>query len=169
MIGRMLHGSALALAIAGGIVLVAMTVLTVVSIVGRALIGIGLGPIPGSYELVELGAAFAVFCFLPWCQLQRGHVTVDLFLQPFSFRVRKTAEVAGNLLTGAAAAVVAWQMWLGLVDKMAFGETTYILGIPVWIGYASAMVGAVLFVLVAFYTAWRALNELRLPATGTPS
>jgi hypothetical protein len=45
------------LAIAGGAVLVLLTATTMVSITGRALIGIGLGPVPGDYELVEAGTA----------------------------------------------------------------------------------------------------------------
>lgn len=160
MIGRLLHGAAFVLAIAGGIVLVAMTALTVFSIVGRGLIGFGLGPIPGTYELVEMGAAFAVFSFLPWCQLQKGHVTVDLFLKPFGVRTNVLAELVGNLLTTGAAAVIAWRMWLGLLDKQTYGETTYILGIPSWIGYAVAMAGAALFVAVALYTAWMSAAEM---------
>ena len=67
------------LALLGGVVLVAMTLVTVVSIIGRAMISFGFGPVPGDYELIEAGAAFAVFAFLPWCQLMRGHATVDVF------------------------------------------------------------------------------------------
>lgn len=167
MIGRLLHGAAFVLAIAGGIVLVAMTALTVLSIVGRGLIGFGLGPIPGTYELVEMGAAFAVFSFLPWCQLKKGHVTVDLFLRPFGARTNAVAELVGNLLTAGAAAVIAWRMWLGLLDKHTYGETTYILGIPAWIGYAVAMAGAALFVAVALYTAWTSLADARTGKQGS--
>lgn len=42
-------------AIVGGIVLVALTLMIVASITGRALIGLGLGPVPGDFELVEMG------------------------------------------------------------------------------------------------------------------
>ena len=67
-------------AMAGGAALIVVLVLTVISIVGRSLIFAGLGPIPGDFELVEAGTAFAVLAFLPICQFHRGHVTVDLFL-----------------------------------------------------------------------------------------
>ncbi|MEX2407645.1 MAG: TRAP transporter small permease subunit, partial [Rhodovibrionaceae bacterium] len=103
LIQRAIYGAAFALAIAGGLALIAMTLLTVVSISGRGLIWLGLGPVPGAYELIELGAAFAVFCFLPWCQLRRGHVTVDLFLRPLGAGPNRCAELISNLLLSGAA------------------------------------------------------------------
>lgn len=66
-------------AIVGGLVLCAITLMSVASITGRALIGVGLGPVPGDFEMVEVGTALAVFFFLPWCYLKGGHATVDLF------------------------------------------------------------------------------------------
>jgi hypothetical protein len=50
----------------GAFVLVLLAAMSVVSIAGRALSGLGLGPVPGDFELVEAGTALAVFCFLPW-------------------------------------------------------------------------------------------------------
>lgn len=161
MIERLIHRTALALALAGGVALLGMTLLTVVSVTGRGLISIGLGPVPGDYELVEMAAAFAVFSFLPWCQLQRGHVTVDLFMAPLGRRVNLVADLIANLLLTAAAGVIAWRLWLGLQDRLAFGETSFILGIPLWIGYVLASFGAALFVVVSLYTALRSLRELR--------
>ncbi len=163
MVERLIHRAALALALAGGLTLIAMTLLTVVSITGRGLIALGLGPVPGTYELIEMGSAFAVFSFLPWCQLQRGHVTVDLFMTPLGRRPNLLADLVGNLLLTGAAGVVFWRLWLGLADKQRFGETSFILGIPLWIGYALAALGAGLFVLVSAYTVLRSLRELRAP------
>lgn len=161
MIERLIHRTALALALAGGVALLGMILLTVVSVTGRGLIAIGLEPVPGDYELVEMAAAFAVFSFLPWCQLQRGHVTVDLFLAPLGRRVNLVADLIGNLLLTVAAGVIAWRLWLGLQDRLAFGETSFILGIPLWIGYVMASFGAALFVVVSLHTALRSLRELR--------
>ena len=163
MIGRLIHRIARVLAIAGGSVLVAMVVLTVVSVTGRGLIGldIGLGPVPGAFELVELGSAFAIFSFLPWCQLKRGHVAVDLFVKMLGERASVIAELVGDSLIFSAAAVIAWRLWLGMMDKMRYGETTYILGLPLWWGYAAAQVGALVFVAAAAFTAWQGIQTLR--------
>ena len=100
MIERLIHRAALSLALAGGAALLAITALTVISVTGRGLIAVGLGPVPGDSELVEMAAAFAIFSFLPWCQLQRGHVTVDLFMAPLGRRANLTADLIGNGLKG---------------------------------------------------------------------
>ena len=55
-----------------------LTLMLVASVTGRALIGLGLGPVPGDIELVEVGVAIAVVWFMPWCYLRGGHATVDL-------------------------------------------------------------------------------------------
>ena len=59
----------------------------------------------------------------------------------------------------AAAALIAWRLQAGMVDKAAYLETTFILRLPVWWGYAGSLVGAWSFALVGLYTAWRSLNE----------
>lgn len=165
-LGRIVEPVARGLAYAGGVVLAALTVMSVISITGRGLAGlvnplglVRIGPIPGDFELVEAGTAFAVFAFLPWCQLNRGHVTVDVFVARAGARTRAWLSLAGNLLLTMVAAVIAWRLVLGLIDKRAYGETTFILQLPVWWGYLAAAVGAAVFALVSAYTAWRSLNE----------
>lgn len=156
------------LAIAGGAVLVALTIATVVSITGRALTSVGLGPIPGDYELVEAGTAFAIFAFLPWCQLKRGHVTVDLLLARFGPRVNAGVDLVANILMTLASGLICWRLWLGMLDKQAYGETTFILQFPLWWPYAASLVGAAFAVLVCAYTVWRSLDEtLAPPAAAT--
>ena len=56
--------------------MIVVTVVTVVSIVGRSLIQFGLSPIPGDFEIVQAGMLFAIFSFLPWCHLTRGNALV---------------------------------------------------------------------------------------------
>jgi len=146
---------------AGGAVLVVVLSLTVVSIIGRSLIFAGLGPIPGDFELVEAGTAFAVLAFLPLCQFHRGHVTVDLFLVRAGRRLNATIDVVANLLMTGAAGVIAWRLFLGLLDKRSYGETTFILQFPIWWSYAAALAGAAVFTLVCAYTVWRSIGELR--------
>ena len=78
-------------AIVGGTVLLALIVLTALSILGRelsklghrlvdvswmsglgeALVASGVDEINGTYELTEAGVAFAIFAFLPVCQFLR--------------------------------------------------------------------------------------------------
>lgn len=159
-LGWLLDRGAAGLAFCGGVVLVAIAVTTVISIIGRALIPIGLAPIRGDFELVEIGVAVAVFGFLPWCQLHRGHITVDVFLINAPRRVWNLTTLTGDIAITVVALIITWRMWLGLGDKLSTSETTFALGIPVWIGYAIAMIGAVFFCLVSLYTVWRDVNDL---------
>ncbi|MEI2387024.1 TRAP transporter small permease [Breoghania sp. JC706] len=154
------------LALAGGASLVAITAVTCISVIGRELASVPIpafeifGPIQGDFELVELGCAFAIFSFLPWCQMRRGHVTVDIFVQALGPRVNAGLALIGNLLLTVCAALIAVKLGEGLADKRAYSETTFILQMPAWWGYALALVGAWVFVLASAYTVWRSLNEM---------
>ena len=174
-VGRVVDVLARLMAYGGGVVLLAISAMTVVSIVGRAGIGVGLGPVPGDYELVANGCALAVFSFLPYCQLKRGHVTVDILTDHFPARLRAVTGLLGDMLISLAALVVLRQLWFGFAEKFPYGsdalrealgmgykpfypETTYELEIPVWMPYGFALLGAAMFALVALYTVWRSLN-----------
>ena len=167
-LGAWLEGGARLLAYAGGVCLVFIIVLTCASIVGRAMLtlGLGFGPVPGDYELVEIAAGVAVFLFLPLCQLRRGHVTVDIFARWFGRRGVGVSDLAGNFLMFVAASVILWRLVAGLQDRLRSGEESFILGIPVWWGYALSLVGAVSFLLVCLYTVHRSWAETTAAADG---
>jgi TRAP-type C4-dicarboxylate transport system permease small subunit len=135
----------------GGLCLCVLTVMTVASVTGRELALLGLGPIPGDFELVEAGMTFAVFAFLPWCHLQRGNVSVEIFTSGLGPRFNRVIDVISESLMLAFALLIAWRHFLGMLDKRAYGETTFILQFPIWWAYAAGMVGAAVFVIVALY------------------
>jgi TRAP-type C4-dicarboxylate transport system permease small subunit len=149
MVLRVVEALARWLAILGGLVLVVITVVVALSIVGRALIWAGLGPVPGDYEIVEAGTGFAVFAFLPWCQFRRGHATVDLFTSLFSEGVNRIIDLVSELLMTIVIVLIAWRLWAGMVDKINYGETTFILQFPVWWAYAACMAAAAIAVVVS--------------------
>jgi len=159
LVGHRLETVCRVIALFGGMVLLILVTLTVVSITGRALIFVGLGPVPGAFELVEHGTAFATFCFLPWCQIQRGHVTVDILAKAFGPRLDNWLTAFGNLLMTALAVLIAWRLWFGMIDKFKYNETSYILQFPVWWGYAACVPAAILFAVVSAYTVWRSAND----------
>ena len=163
----------------GGAVLTALAFMTVLSTIGRAFVGlqIGLGPIPGDFELVAAGTAVSVFCFMSWCQLNQGHVTVDIFTNQFGQRANALLILIGNSLIFIVAFVIAWRLWMGfgeqvtwfsqpIRDLIGFGykpftnNTTYILGMPFWYSYLLSFIGAFCFALISAFTVWRSLNDL---------
>lgn len=158
-VGRVVEGLARLLAIAGGLTLVALALMVVVSITGRAFAKLGLGPVPGDFELIEAGCGVAVFAFLPWCQFRRGHVTVDVMAPYLPAGLWAALAVIGNVVMSAVAVIVTWQLWLGFFDKLAYGETSMILRMPVWWGYAAGSFAAIVFAITCLYTVWRSLNE----------
>ena len=97
-------------AVFGGLVLTGLILMTVVSIVGRSLFKT---PIPGDFELVEIGCAVAVFSFLPHCQLSQGNVVVDFFTARARPHTKALLDTVGNLLYTGIAALLTWRLALG--------------------------------------------------------
>lgn len=165
---RLAETMAKVLACAGGALLLVIVVLTCVSIAGRTLFSAGIccGPIRGIYDYTEIGIGVAIFAFLPWCQIRRAHAAVDLFKAFFPDLMNRLLDIIIDVTMLVLAAVVAHRLWLGMLDKRAYGETTLIAQTPVWIGYAGCLVGAVGFVLVAAFCVLRSARALsgRAPA-----
>lgn len=160
---RLMRSLATLLAILGGLALVAVILSTVISVSGRALLWIGLGPIRGDFELVELGTGFAVFSFLPWVQINRQHASVEILTMHMSDAINRLIDLIADLLMLAIALLLAWKHWQGTLDKLAYGETTFIIQYPLWWAYASGLVGAIGFVLISF---WCVILSTRALVTG---
>ncbi|NGO55215.1 TRAP transporter small permease [Allomesorhizobium camelthorni] len=158
-LGRFVHRLARYVAIAGGLVLTAIVAITVLSVVGRAFIWAGLSGIAGDYELVEAGVGFAIFAFLPWTHLTRGHAVVSIFTDFLSARANAWIMVVSDALMLAIAAFIAWRHLLGTVDKFNYGETTLLLRMPLWWAYAAGLVGAVALVIAAAYVLARSVRD----------
>ena len=160
-LGRAAHGLAKTLAVAGGLVLMAMVLMMMASIVGRALLSLGLRPVTGDYELVTIGMGFAVFAFMPWVHLQRGHALVSLVTDSLSVRFNAWLLVVTDLMMLVAAAFIAWRLYFGMMDKFAYRETTLLLRFPLGWAYALGFVGAAAFVIVALYVLGRSISYAR--------
>lgn len=154
-----IYGLARAMAWFGGVVLTLIALLSVASITGRALSGFGLGPVPGDFELVEAATALAVFSFLPWAHLKRGHAWVDLFWGFYPAPMKKVLEILSNALMLACWVLLVWRMSVGLADYHENGEVTFILQMPVWWGWAAsfpfAVAGCVIYL-------WRLVEDFGL-------
>jgi TRAP-type C4-dicarboxylate transport system permease small subunit len=146
------------MAIAGGLVLMAMVAMVVVSIVGRALLSFGLRPITGDYELVSIGMGFAIFAFMPWAHLTRSHALVALVTDGLGVRANAWILVITDLLMLAMSSFLAWRLYFGMMDKFAYRETTLLLRFPLGWAYAMGLVGAVTLVLVAIYVLGRSVT-----------
>ena len=158
LLGRLAVGLAKGLALAGGVVLMAMVAMIVVSIVGRALLAVGLKPIMGDYELVSIGMGFSVFAFMPWAHLTRSHALVSLMTDGLGLRVNNIILVVTDTMMLAMSAFLAWRLYFGMMDKFAYRETTLLLRFPLGWAYALGFVGAVVMVVVSVYVLLRSLG-----------
>lgn len=149
--GRLLFHLCRGVALAGGAVLVAMSVMSAGSILSRWISG---RPLLGDFELVQLGCAVSVSAFLPWCQMRRGHVLVDFFTAGLGRRARGVLDGIGAALLAAAAALLTWRIALGTVSLRQAAESTMLLGVPVWYAYALMLPSFALLSLAGLHTAW---------------
>lgn len=152
--GRLLLFLARNLAIAGGLVFVALVAMEIVSIVGRKLFA---WPVPGDVELLQMCAAFAASAFFAWCHLVNGDVKVDFFTHNLSPRVVAALDSVGSLLVGSFGALIAWRTAAGALAVRAVGETSAVLSVPVWIAQALMVPGFVLLAAAGLY-----MSALRL-------
>lgn len=153
---RLLDRLSRAFALGGGAVLVALTGMSVASVTGRALLGT---PVPGDFELVQVGCGAAIAAFLPYCQRQRGNIIVDFFTTRASPRTQGVLDAFGAVMVALVLAVLAWRTAVGMLTVKASHEVSMIVGFPVWIGYAAIVPSLVLATLVALATAresWKA-------------
>ncbi|WP_421682753.1 TRAP transporter small permease [Stutzerimonas urumqiensis] len=151
-LGRLLDRLSRLLALIGGVLLVAMTLMATYSIVMRTLFN---EPLLGDVELVQMGCGIAIVFFLPLCQLRRGNVIVDVFTLHAPERVRRSLDAFGNLLMALAAGLLAWRSVIGTLDTYGNGEESIIMGLPMWWSMSAFPPGFAVLALVALYTAWQ--------------
>ncbi len=170
---KVMMGLARTLAIIGGIVLSFLILLTCISILGRLLnglfhgefmnsvapgfaewaLGLGIGPVNGDFELVEAGVAFAIFCFLPLCQITAGHASVDILANSFSKSVNRFLRMVTEVVFAGVLILITWKLGDGMLSKREYGETTFLLQFPIWWAYALSFVASLAAAIVGIYMA----------------
>jgi TRAP-type C4-dicarboxylate transport system permease small subunit len=151
-LGRAVHASSRWFAFMGGMVLLGLALMTVISIVGRYFFSL---PVPGDFELVEMGCAITVFAFLPYCQLHSGNVVVDFFTMNVGAKTRSRMDCLGSFVFCIIAALLTWRLALGGYDMYRYEEQTMILGLLRWWGFVPIVASLALLTLVCFYTGVR--------------
>ncbi len=162
-----------AMAIAGGLVLSLLILLTCVSIIGRelnallngdfiqgimpgvadAILATGIGPINGDFELVEAGIAFSIFAFIPLTQVTAGHATVDIFTSTFPAGLNRWLRAVIEVAFAAVLVLIAMQLFQGMMSKLQYGETSFLLQFPVWWAFAASFFGAAIAAFCGVYMA----------------
>ena len=122
-------------ALVGGLFLLLIVFLNVFSIIGS----IFLKPLAGDFELTKIGVAVAIFCFLPYCQLQRQNVTAEIFTSWVNEKTRLLLNLIASILAFLFSILLVWRMFEGMLDQKAYNYTTTILQFPIWVAYIPAL------------------------------
>jgi TRAP-type C4-dicarboxylate transport system permease small subunit len=135
-------------ALMGGVSLVAVVAINVISVVGAVV----WKPFPGDFEMTEVGVAVAAFAFLPYCQLTGANVTADIFTAGASPRWIAAFTLLGSIIALGFSLVLLRQMYRGMVDQKAFEYTTAILQFPHWLAFLPILVSLALLAVAAAIT-----------------
>lgn len=168
-----------AMAVLGALVLVFLILMVCASVLGRelnsflnsdavqaavpglaaTLLGWGVGPITGDFELLEHLMPLAIFAFLPLAQLGSSHATVDVFTTRLPRRLLVWMRAVTETVFAVVLVIFAVKLFEGTQAKMRFGETTYLIQFPVWWAYAAAFGASAIAALTGIYMAGVRLVE----------
>lgn len=142
-------------AVLGGVILLTIVAVTVVNVGAFALdrlarlVGGGVPALPGYEDYVRLAVGAAIPMLLPWCQAQRGHLAVDLFLTRAPQAFKRGIDRVSLVLMAALALFLAWFMVLGLLETRDDGALSSVLGWQLWPFYVTGILSLVLWAVVA--------------------
>lgn len=166
------------MALLGGVILCLLVLMVCVSVSGRELsdlahsgvlrgvgewlIGLGVGPILGDFELVEAGVAFAIFAFLPLTQLSGAHAKVDVFTNAMGARANRAFGTFWSVVMALIIVLITWRLFAGMQDKIRYNETSYLIQFPIWWAYAASLAAAIAASIVGIYCAAMRLMGQRI-------
>ena len=157
-IGAHMERLARVVAIAGGMLMIGVVLMTVISVLGRYLFN---APIPGDYELTELACGIAVFAFFAHCHARSGNIVVEFFTGRLRARHKTALATAHNIAFTLVAGLITWRLFVGGMHKLQDGETTLFLGIPLHWAYFCALLGAGLLTAICLLVVYRHVHALR--------
>lgn len=137
--------------------------MSVISVIGRTFFST---PILGDYELIQLMSAMGIALCLPYCQLKQGHVFVDFFTLWAPAKLKRYLDAIAAFLLALLAFFLAWRSWDGLLDTHEYQESSMVLGLPIWWGYAPIVPSLALLGLTALYTLGQQWSQSEHEARG---
>jgi TRAP-type C4-dicarboxylate transport system permease small subunit len=153
---KILESLAKLCAIAAGVLLTTITLMTCVSLIGRNTTG---WTIVGDFELSGSAAGAAIALFLPWCQLRRGNIIVDFFTTRASASTQLLLDRLGALLMAGVMALMCWRSTIGGLNAWKSQSGSMMVGFPEWIVYCGIVPPLALCAAIALTQALRGFGE----------
>jgi TRAP-type C4-dicarboxylate transport system permease small subunit len=134
-------------AIFAGVVMVAITVLTCYSVIGREFGK----PVLGDFELVQLAMGFAVAAFLPYCQLKRGNIIVDFFTTGAKSSTRDLLDRFGAFTVALMMGLFAWRTFVGGLNELSSNSVSMLMQLPTYPAYFAMVPAFGLTAMIALF------------------
>ena len=140
--------------IIGGLIMIALMLMTCYSVIGRNFFEKAL---IGDFELTAIGSGSAIAFFMPLCQLRRGNIIVDFFTTRCSALTRRRLDRVGDLLMTVIFALLAWRCGVAAISARENMGASMLLGFPDWIVLTSM---AIPLAITAVIASGQALGKL---------
>ena len=159
---KLLEGAARLCAVLAGVLLIAITLITCVSLIGRNTTG---WSIVGAFELTGFAAGAAIALFMPWCQVRRGNIIVDFFTVKASPATQAELDRFGALLLALVMGLMTWRTAIGGLNAWKSQAGSMMMGFPEWIVYTGMVPPLALTALIALVQAIRGFDAGTAAAT----
>ena len=146
------------LALIGGVLMLVTIAITIVSVTGRYAFS---QPVPGDYELVELICAVGIFLFFPYTHATNSNISALFFTSSLPLRYQRALDVIHDVVFMLVAAMLTWRLAAGLADKFSTGESSMLIGIPLWWAYSFAVLSMALLTVVCVWRITAGMKALR--------
>jgi TRAP-type C4-dicarboxylate transport system permease small subunit len=87
-------------------------------------------PLSGAPELIEYMEGILIAFALPYTQMKRGHISIDLVVQRLQQNKKVVVLSAGCILSLVIFSLTTWQMILYGLDSWHIGEVSPVMKIP---------------------------------------
>ncbi|WP_377190766.1 TRAP transporter small permease [Ruegeria meonggei] len=144
-----------AFALLGGGILLAIVAVTTTNafafILDRiaGLFGTDVAGLPGYEDFVQLAISCAALMFFPYCQANRGHVSVELLTNRMPQALQRAIDLLWLGVTIAVALFLAYWMIFGMLEVRSDQVVTSVLGWPNWPFYIPGLLSMILWALIA--------------------
>ncbi|MEN0087195.1 MAG: TRAP transporter small permease [Pseudomonadota bacterium] len=115
--------------------------------VGQPL-GVSVPTLSGYEDFVSLAIAMAALGFMPWCQVQRGHIAIDLVADRLPKFMSTAMDQLWLIALAALSIFLAVWLGIGMLEARADNALSPILGWPRWPFFAPGIVSLALWAAV---------------------
>lgn len=111
--------------------------------------GVNVSGLSGYEDFVRLTISCAALMFLPYCQLNRGHVVVDIFANMFPKFIDLFLQRVWLLCMTCLALFLGYWMTLGLIETANDNALSPVLGWPEWPFYIPGIISLFLWAAIS--------------------